>query len=176
MKNTLIVNIFGLSECGRTTCAAYIFAQLKMVGIDCEYVSGCFEGDCENEPLYVMGCQSHMCNRLMGMVDVIVNDSPILTGCMLTDRRWLQNAIVEDFLSYGDNNINLLFVSDDENFKEQTDVLKQLFRFDWFGLGDEHQPITSIEVPCGIDGCNSALELILKVLQYTKTDETLTES
>ena len=38
MKNTLIVNLFAGPGAGKFTGAAYIFAKLKMAGIDCEYV------------------------------------------------------------------------------------------------------------------------------------------
>ena len=39
MKNTIIVNLFGGPGTGKSTGAAYIFSQLKLAGIDCEFVS-----------------------------------------------------------------------------------------------------------------------------------------
>ena len=39
MKNTLLVNLYAGPGAGKSTGAAYIFAKLKMAGIDCEYVS-----------------------------------------------------------------------------------------------------------------------------------------
>ena len=39
MKNTLLVNLYAGPGAGKSTGAAYIFAKLKMAGVDCEYVS-----------------------------------------------------------------------------------------------------------------------------------------
>lgn len=166
-KNTLIVNIFGHQKTGKSTCASYIFAQLRMLGIDCEYISDYFSGDYINDPLYVVGCQSHSCKQLFGNVDVIINDNPILMGCLFIDREHLTNAIVEEFMSYGDNNLNLLFMTeDDEENKDKTEMLKNMFRCVW------SEPIQHMEVNSGIDGCNAVIELILKILKYAK-EETL---
>jgi adenylate kinase family enzyme len=38
-KNTIIVNLFAGPGAGKSTGAAYVFAKLKLAGIDCEYVS-----------------------------------------------------------------------------------------------------------------------------------------
>ena len=38
-KNTLLVNFYAGPGAGKSTGAAYIFAKLKMKGIDSEYVS-----------------------------------------------------------------------------------------------------------------------------------------
>ena len=39
MKSTLLVNLYAGPGAGKSTGAAYIFAKLKMAGVDCEYVS-----------------------------------------------------------------------------------------------------------------------------------------
>lgn len=167
-KNTLIVNVFGVEGTAKSTSASYIFAQLKILGVDCGYVSPYFEGDYLNDPMYVVGNQNHKIKEMIGIVDVIVNDNPTLMGCLFTDRKYLQCAIVEEFLSYGDNNLNLLFTCDDETTKEKTDVLKSLFGYDWFDQGDEHVNIPYMEIVSGMDGCNTVIELILKILEYAK--------
>ena len=39
MKDTLIVNLYGGPGSGKSTGAAYLFAKLKMAGVDAEYVT-----------------------------------------------------------------------------------------------------------------------------------------
>lgn len=39
MKNTLVVNLFGEPGAGKSTGAAYVFAMLKMAGVDAELVT-----------------------------------------------------------------------------------------------------------------------------------------
>lgn len=115
MRNTLIVNLFAGPGCGKSTCAAWLFAQLKMMGIDCEYVSE-FAKDkvwekndevfkCE---FYISGKQSFKISRCFGKVDVIITDSPIGIGAQYCESQKLKEAILEEFNRYGDNNINVL--------------------------------------------------------------------
>ena len=35
----VVVNLLGEPGCGKSTAATYIFSMLKMLGINCEYVS-----------------------------------------------------------------------------------------------------------------------------------------
>ena len=39
MKETLVVNLYGAPGSGKSTGAAYIFAELKMLGINCELIT-----------------------------------------------------------------------------------------------------------------------------------------
>lgn len=82
--DTIVINLFGAPGSGKSTGAAYIFARLKMKGIDAELVTEfakdkVWEGT--NKPLqnqcYVFGEQEFRLNRCNGLVDVIVTDSPI---------------------------------------------------------------------------------------------------
>ena len=80
MKNTLIVNLFAGPGAGKSTGATYIFAKLKMAGIDCEYVSEyakdrVWQDDqfpLQHCQLYVIGKQCLKIERLLGKVDVII--------------------------------------------------------------------------------------------------------
>lgn len=85
MKETIIVNLFGEPGAGKSTGAAYIFAMLKIKGIDAELATE-FAKDklweeskavFENQN-YIFGKQSFRLSRCKGKVDVIVTDSPIL--------------------------------------------------------------------------------------------------
>ncbi len=85
VRDTVIVNLFGEPGAGKSTGAAYVFAMLKMNGIDAELATE-FAKDklweeskavFENQS-YIFGKQSFRLSRCKGKVDVIVTDSPIL--------------------------------------------------------------------------------------------------
>lgn len=115
MKKTLIVNLFAGPGCGKSTGAAWLFSQLKMKGIDCEYVSE-FAKDkvWENNDevfkcqFYVTGKQAFKISRCFGKVDVIITDSPIAIGAQYTKSEKLADAILEEFNKYEMYNYNVL--------------------------------------------------------------------
>jgi len=87
MEKTTVINLIGGPGSGKSTGAAYVFSQLKMHGINCEYVpewakEAVWErrGKPFENQLYVLGKQSYRMSRLRGEVDVIITDSPILMG------------------------------------------------------------------------------------------------
>lgn len=108
MKNTLIVNLYAGPGAGKSTGAAYIFAKLKMAGIDCEYVSEYAKDRVWQDDMfplmycqmYVTGKQSLKIARLIGKVDVIVTDSPIALGAMYTDEQPYKDACIYESKKY----------------------------------------------------------------------------
>jgi hypothetical protein len=84
---TQIINLYGGPGTGKSTTAAMLFALLKQQGINAElvqeYVKGwAWEGR-SIQPLdqyYFLGKQMRREATLLGKVDVIVTDSPLLLG------------------------------------------------------------------------------------------------
>ena len=113
-KNTLLVNLYAGPGAGKSTGAAYIFAKLKMAGIDCEYVSEYAKDRVWQEDqfplkhcqLYVTGKQCLKITRLIGKVDVIVTDSPIMLGAMYTTEQPHRDVCIYEGKKYR-NTLNL---------------------------------------------------------------------
>lgn len=79
-----IVNLFGAPGAGKSTGAAYIFSQLKMKGINAEYVSEFAKEKVWEESkeafknqAYLFGKQYFRISRCKDKVDIIVTDSPL---------------------------------------------------------------------------------------------------
>ena len=116
-KNTIIVNLFAGPGAGKSTGAAYVFAKLKLAGIDCEYVSEfakdkVWENNSEvfKNQFYITGKQSFKISRCFGKVDVIITDSPIALGALYArdDQPMLKAASLEDFEKYSRYNYNFV--------------------------------------------------------------------
>ena len=84
MNRPIVINLTGAPGAGKSTGAAKLFCELKMVGINCELV-GEFAKDktwehnntalsCQE---YVFGKQSYRLARCRDEVDVIITDSPL---------------------------------------------------------------------------------------------------
>lgn len=115
--NTLIVNLFGAPSSGKSTAAAFIFAQLKMAGLDCELVTEFAKDKTWEEnwsslknQAYIFGKQYRRMERVWGKVDVIITDSPLMTSIVYNDRPELgepfQDMIMDVHNNY--NNMNFL--------------------------------------------------------------------
>lgn len=114
---TLVVNLFGVPGSGKSTGAAYIFAMLKMNGINAELVTEyakdkVWEDNAEvfRNQAYLFGKQSYRLSRLAGKVDVIVTDSPLPLSILYNEDERLNEtfnqSVMDVFNSY--NNMNFL--------------------------------------------------------------------
>jgi hypothetical protein len=85
LTDTLVVNLYGGPGTGKSTTAAGLFALLKERGRNVELAPEfakdlVWEGRnrvLENQ-LYILGKQMHRVWRLLGQVDAVITDSPIL--------------------------------------------------------------------------------------------------
>lgn len=85
MADTLVLNLYAGPGCGKSTTAAFTFAKLKMAGINAELVSEYAKDLTWEERVGALRCQhlvfgkqTFKVERLLGKVDVVVTDSPIM--------------------------------------------------------------------------------------------------
>lgn len=91
---TLVVNLFGAPGSGKSTGAAYIFALLKMAGINAELVTEFVKDKVWEETsavfknqAYIFGQQYYRITRCLGKVDAIITDSPLLLSVQYNPER-----------------------------------------------------------------------------------------
>ena len=84
-KETLVVNLIGAPGAGKSTTAAYVFSQLKWKGVETEIVTEFYKdlvweqaGKAFDNQIYTFGNHFFRISRLIGEVEVIVVDSPIM--------------------------------------------------------------------------------------------------
>lgn len=111
----IVVNLFGAPGAGKSTGAAYIFSQLKMLGVNAELVTEfakdkVWENNTEvlSNQTYVFGKQHFRLSRCADKVDVIVTDSPLLLSALYNKSELLgddfNDLVAKIFKSY--NSVN----------------------------------------------------------------------
>jgi ABC-type oligopeptide transport system ATPase subunit len=111
---TKIINLIGPSGVGKSTGAMYIASHLKMVGINAEYISEFAKiltwderkKTLRNQALLI-GEQAESLNRVIGKVDYIITDSPLILSAIYIRPEYPQSFlpfVLELFNSY--NNVN----------------------------------------------------------------------
>jgi nicotinamide riboside kinase len=79
------ISLFGGAGSGKTTMAARLFADLKMLGWDVEHIQEYIKARAYEkrfptsfDQVYVFGNQLHREDRLLHHVNLVVTDSPVL--------------------------------------------------------------------------------------------------
>lgn len=119
MKNTKIINLYGIGCSGKTTLALEMTSWLKKENQSVEYVPEWIkpfwydkneEGKVHYIPnqLLTTGSQMEAIMKLMGKVDFIVTDSPPLLGALYSQRTTLKQAIECETYDLYTNHINIL--------------------------------------------------------------------
>lgn len=112
---TIIVNLFGQPCAGKSTVRADVFRCLKQQGVNCEEVYETAKKlswtkrhkELTSQP-YIMGKQLRDLEVLIGQVDVIVTDSPLLL-CEFYNRKYraghypaaFGQFVIEQFIAMG---------------------------------------------------------------------------
>jgi adenylate kinase family enzyme len=117
MKKTKVINLFGPPGTGKSTTAADTFAKFKWHNKSCELIGEyakqlVWEGRTKilsDNQVYVTAKQNLSVSRLIGKVEYILTDSPILLGLVYFDNKKhleLANLIKRLYSDY--DNLNIL--------------------------------------------------------------------
>lgn len=105
LVNTLVINLFGGPGTGKSTTMAGLFCELKNRGVNCEMApeyakDKVWERSTHtlDNQLYIFGKQHHRIWRLLGQVDVVITDSPLLLSLYYGNREseTFQRLVVEE--------------------------------------------------------------------------------
>lgn len=118
----VVINMFGGPGTGKSTNSAYIFAKLKEAGINCEYIQEFAKDKTWEENGLALQCQPYVTAkqfwrqfRVKDKVQVIVTDSPIITGLLYQgfgcSPAW-QAGVLHQFSLF--HNLNIFLVRNPE--------------------------------------------------------------
>jgi len=155
---TLVVNLYGGPGTGKSTTAAAVFSKLKLAGVNCE-MSREFAKDIvweENfkvleDTLFVFATQARRLRVLVGQVDVIITDAPILLASVYGEKtgisETLHTLIHEQHNSF--NNLDIFLrrqkeynpagrMQTEREAKALDRKIRDLKDFDYMFKADEH--------------------------------------
>jgi hypothetical protein len=141
---TLVVNLFAGPGTGKSTCMAGIFSELKLRGVNCEMAPEYIKTkvwenslDICKDQIYIFGKQLHSIRKLLGKVDVVITDSPILLSLAYSTDELIEFdcLVIAEFKRY--NSLNYFLVrhkkynpagrcQTEEQAKEKDNMIKGL--------------------------------------------------
>ncbi|MBN1412277.1 MAG: AAA family ATPase [Spirochaetales bacterium] len=137
-NETLIVNLFGGPGTGKSTMAAGIFSELKWRGVNCELATEYAKEKVWEEAyaifenqVYILGKQLQRIVRVLGKVDVVVTDSPILLVALYNRKlgKTFDDLIMQIFHSY--ENMNFFLMRKKKYLKKgRTQTLEEALELD----------------------------------------------
>lgn len=178
----IVINLFAGPGVGKSTTAARIFAELKLMGVNCEMALE-FAKDkvweesfkTMDDQIYIFGKQFHKIWRLKDKVDVIITDSPLPISIVYDkeNSQAFHTLIMEQFNKF--TNFNFLLerggeyqtegrVQTEEEAKEVDNTVKKVL---------DENGIKYTTLP--IDGAYSVItDFIMRELKYyTKQNLTI---
>ena len=95
-KKTIVINLFGAPGAGKSTTAAFLFGELKSMGLDVELVTEYVKDlvwdkrykELSNQ-IICFGQQMRRIERLIGQVDIIITDSPLLLNAYYNKDKYI---------------------------------------------------------------------------------------
>lgn len=132
MRNTLIINAFGGPGSGKTTACFYIACELKKKGYVVEYVPeyskelvwdenwSLLDGSYEHQKT-ILTEQKRRIDRLIGKVDFIVTDAPILFNIVYLNDATKKQQHLNDLLSMFNqyHNFNFFVKRNEKEFESE---------------------------------------------------------
>lgn len=163
-KSSLIVNLFSQPDVDKSIISHYVVTQLKMMGFNVEHVQNWTRGLDDDDKsfrnlLYMFGKQSYEVSRLFGTCDIIINESPIISAIQFIDENELKKALMEHYISYGLNNLNIYLDYEDDEYKA---MFINKLNSTCADMNCEY--ITFIDIPATIDGCGNIVNLVSGIL------------
>ncbi len=173
MKKTLFINLFGGPGTGKSTLCASIFTELKIRGVDCEMALEYAKDVVWEESftklknqIYIFGKQHSRIHRLIGKVDVVITDSPLINSIVydLTENTHLKSLVLYEFGKLNSINYFLTRGTDyNPNGRTQTieDALKVDMKYKEL-LDDNNIPYHEIKI--GSDNSKIIADEIIRMI------------
>lgn len=99
--NTRLINFLGSPGSGKTTLGSQLFAELKILGYDVEFVTEFVKTWTYTDrkvnkygQYYIFGKETENQQRLFNKVDFIIADSPVLLTAFYQEYYWGSNSLI----------------------------------------------------------------------------------
>jgi len=115
-KFPIIINLIGTPGAGKSTLAAYLFAKLKMLGVNCEQVTEFAKDKVWEEnnvalsnQIYIFSKQYYRITRCEDKVDLIITDSPLVLSAFYNRDPEIHKPLCELIRKINDRYNNMYF-------------------------------------------------------------------